>query len=79
MPTNLDTFRLYLTAIVLLQGNVYCTSTVHYRHPFNAGYYSILFGQHYEIEALISEFEVSPSVWNVLTLEYRDRVQKKHC
>ena len=24
-----------------------------------------MFGQHYEIEALISEFEVSPAVWNV--------------
>ena len=32
--------------------------------------------KHYEIEALISEFEVSPAVWNVLTPEYRDRVKK---
>ena len=64
MPTYLDTFRLY--RIVLRQDNVkYCTITVHYR--------SIpIFGQHYEIQALISEFEVSPAVWNVLSPEYRD-------
>ena len=31
-----------------------------------------IFGQHNEI----SELEVSPAVWNVLTPEYRDRVKK---
>ena len=35
-----------------------------------------LFGQHYEIEALVSEFEVSPTVWNVLAPEYRDQENK---
>ena len=35
-----------------------------------------IFGQHYEIQALISEFEVTPAVWNVLTPEYRHRVRK---
>ena len=37
-----------------------------------------IFGQHYTIEVLVSEFEVSPTVWNVLTPEHRDR-EKKHC
>ena len=39
----------------------------------------LTFGQHYEIEALRSEIEVSPAVWNTLTPEYRDQVKKKHC
>ena len=30
-----------------------------------------VFEQHYEIEALINEFEVSPAVWDVLTPEYK--------
>ena len=34
-----------------------------------------VFRQHYEIEALISEFEVSSGVWNILTPEYRDQVK----
>ena len=28
-----------------------------------------LFGQHYEIEALISEFEVIPAVWKALIIQ----------
>ena len=36
-----------------------------------------IFGQHYEIEALISELEVSPAVWDVLIPEYRDRAKKE--
>ena len=35
-----------------------------------------MFERHYEIQTLISEFEISPAVWNVLTSEYRDRVKK---
>ena len=35
-----------------------------------------IFGQHYAIEALGSEFEVSPAVWNVLTPEYKDQAKK---
>ena len=36
-------------------------------------------GQHYEIKALISEFEVSPAVWNIayLTPEYRHCLEQK--
>ena len=35
-----------------------------------------IFGQQYEIEALISEYGISVAVWNVLTPAYRDRVKK---
>ena len=36
-------------------------------------------GQHYEIKVLISEFEVSPAVWNIayLTPEYRHCLEQK--
>ena len=34
------------------------------------------FEQHYRTEALISEPEVKPAVWNILTPENRDRVKK---
>ena len=37
-----------------------------------------IFGQHHEIEALISEFEVRRAIWNVLTPEKRD-LEKKRC
>ena len=32
-----------------------------------------IFGQQYEIEALISEYGISVAVWNVLTPAYRDQ------
>ena len=38
-----------------------------------------IFGQHYKIEALISECGINPAVWNVLTPAYTDRVTKKQC
>ena len=32
-----------------------------------------------DIEALISEAEVRPAVWNVFAPEHSDCVKKKHC
>ena len=62
--------RLLCLRIVLLLDNVQYTAQLLYTTSIP------IFGQLYEMEALISEFEVSPAVWNVLTPKYRDRVKK---
>ena len=66
MPTYLNTIALSYYKTVYTAQLLYITSVP-------------TFGQPCEIQALISGFELSPAVWNVMTPEDRDRVKKKHC